>query len=39
MKLNYDDWSEEVQSMMKFRQDHNMTYCIGVVYAKIGTKL
>ena len=39
MKLNYHDWSDHVQSMMKTKQDNDMTDHIGLVYAKIKTEL
>ena len=33
-KLNYRDWSDWVQSMMKMTQDNDVTNCTGVFYAK-----
>ena len=39
VKLNYRDWSEQVQSVTKTNQDNDMTNHINLVYAKIETKL
>ena len=38
-KLNCHILSDKVRSMMKSRQDNNMTYRIGVVYAEIKIEL
>ena len=39
MKLNCHIRSDKVRSMMKSRQDNNMTYGIGAVYAEIRIEL
>ena len=38
MKLNFRDWSDCLWSLMKTKQDNDMTDCIGVVYAEKYTK-
>ena len=38
-KLSYHDQSYPVQFVMKNRHENDMTYCIGLVYAKTETKL
>ena len=38
-KLNYQDLSDCVRSVMKTRQDNNMTDCISVVYTIIENEL
>lgn len=35
--LNFRDWSDRVLTMKKSRQDNDVTYRIGLVYAKIET--
>ena len=39
MKLNCRDWSNHVRSMMKTRQDNNVTDHIGSTYAEIEIEL
>ena len=34
LKLNYRDLFEQVQFVMKTRQDNDVTNCIGAVYAE-----
>ena len=38
-KSNYRDLSNRVQSVMKTRQDNNMTNCTSVIYVEDETKL
>lgn len=35
-ELNYYDRSYRMRSIMKSKQDNDVTYCIGVVYKKMG---
>ena len=39
MKMSYHDRSDRVSSMMKTRQDNNMTDYTGVVYVENGNEL